>query len=258
MYEWDATLYDRLGEPQLQLARDLLRHLPQKAGARLLDAGCGNGRVTQALLEAFPEASVLAVDSSESMLRQARERLQHYAGRVEFVQADLQTFVRPNYADCVFSNATLHWVADHTQLFSNLHTTLRPGGKLVAQFACCGERTRVFADKMETLMQTRSWAARFVGWQWSINTISAQREHQALAAAGFADIGVQEAYTPMQFTSNDLFAFMQNVVLHEHIARLTSSTDRAAFTHACIAAHAEIHGDGILGYESVICSAQRP
>ena len=42
---------------------------------RVLDAGCGSGRVTEALIERLPRGQVIAVDESPSMIDAARERL---------------------------------------------------------------------------------------------------------------------------------------------------------------------------------------
>ena len=39
----------------------------------VLDAGCGSGRITEALIERLPGGSVIAVDASESMVQAARD-----------------------------------------------------------------------------------------------------------------------------------------------------------------------------------------
>ena len=78
-------------------------------GRRILDLGCGPGNSTQLLVERFPEAEVIGVDSSPDMLRQARGRLPG----CEFVQADLTDWSAPQDADILYSNATFQWVPDH-------------------------------------------------------------------------------------------------------------------------------------------------
>src|SRR3984957_18859724 len=57
-------------------------------GARLLDAGCGTGASTAALLAAAPEAEIGGVDASEGMLREARAK--PWPSSVRFVQGRIE------------------------------------------------------------------------------------------------------------------------------------------------------------------------
>ena len=90
--EWDAATYDRISDPQARWGAAVLDRLPLEGDERVLDAGCGSGRVTALVLDRVPRGSVVALDSSETMLEQARKNLGHDP-RVEFVRADLG--VRP-------------------------------------------------------------------------------------------------------------------------------------------------------------------
>ncbi|MDQ6798289.1 MAG: methyltransferase domain-containing protein, partial [Actinomycetota bacterium] len=73
--EWDAATYDRVSDPQARWATPLLDHLATGGVTRVLDAGCGSGRVTQALLDRLPDAHVIALDGSRQMLDEAARRL---------------------------------------------------------------------------------------------------------------------------------------------------------------------------------------
>lgn len=57
---------------------------------RILDLGTGSGAIALALAKQYPEAAVLAVDSSEAALELARENAAQtgLAGRVEFLRSD--------------------------------------------------------------------------------------------------------------------------------------------------------------------------
>ena len=96
----------------------------------VLDAGCGSGRVTEALLERLPRGSVIAVDASASMACAARERLGAWrstttrqrppggpgtglGGRVDVRVLDLLELDLERPVDAIFSTATFHWIADH-------------------------------------------------------------------------------------------------------------------------------------------------
>jgi hypothetical protein len=57
------------------LRRDLLAQVPLEQPRIAVDLGCGPGNSTELLIDRFPDASVIGLDSSKDMLRQSRERL---------------------------------------------------------------------------------------------------------------------------------------------------------------------------------------
>ena len=143
--DWDAATYDRVSAPQTRWGRVVLDRLPLEGDERVLDAGCGTGRVTAMLLERLPRGRVVALDGSPSMIEQARAR---FAGdaRVELVTADLaQPLPLAAPVDAILSTATFHWIPDHGALFRNLAAVLRPGGRLCAQCGGAGNVARVTA-----------------------------------------------------------------------------------------------------------------
>src|ERR1700739_693222 len=72
---WDGRSYDRISGPMEALGLAVLARLELNGDELVLDAGCGSGRITQALIERLPEGHVIAVDVSASMVAAARERL---------------------------------------------------------------------------------------------------------------------------------------------------------------------------------------
>src|SRR6266566_1004259 len=130
---WDGQSYDRISGPMEALGREVLARLRLSGDEVVLDAGCGSGRITEALLERLPRGRVIAVDASASMLKAASERLSdtHASGdgRLELRLADLLEFALPEPVDAIFSTATFHWIADHERLFARLRALLRPGGR---------------------------------------------------------------------------------------------------------------------------------
>src|SRR3954470_13883616 len=127
--EWNASSYDRQSDPQLAMARDVIDRLDLRGDERVLDAGCGTGRVTAELLERVPNGTVIAVDGGSAMVEQARERL---GDNVEAFAQDLLELRLDRPVDAILSTATFHWIGDHARLFERLYQALNPGGRLSA------------------------------------------------------------------------------------------------------------------------------
>ncbi len=70
--QWNAAGYHRVATVQQAWGLRVLDALPARPFRRILDAGCGSGRLTLALLRRYPGARILALDQSPAMLDLAR------------------------------------------------------------------------------------------------------------------------------------------------------------------------------------------
>ena len=52
---WSGAEYDRLSAPMEAMGREVLERLPLQGDETVIDAGCGSGRVTEALLARLPQ-----------------------------------------------------------------------------------------------------------------------------------------------------------------------------------------------------------
>jgi len=138
----------------LRPALDLLARVTIAAPRRIFDLGCGTGNVTRMLKTRWPEAAVTGIDNSAEMLAQA----QRDAGAIAWQQCNLLEWQPEQPADLIFSNAALHWLPDHAQLFPALMAKLSPGGVLAVQMP------RNFSSPSHTLIadvvRHGSWHAR--------------------------------------------------------------------------------------------------
>ncbi len=135
MADWNPTLYARFTDERTRPIADLLARVhfdaPIDLGAPrcIVDLGCGAGASTGPLLERWPEADVLGIDTSTAMLKKARAAVPG----ARFASADVATWAPDAPVDLLFSNATLQWVPDHSALLPRLMRHLVPGGVLAVQ-----------------------------------------------------------------------------------------------------------------------------
>jgi len=199
--DWDAATYDRLSEPQRRWGEAVLRRLDLAGDERVLDAGCGTGRVTELLRERLPRGEVVALDASASMIERARERLGD--DRMTFVTADLMDPLPTGTVDAVVSTATFHWVPDHDRLFRNLGAVLLPGGRLEAQ---CGGAGNV--ENLAEIVASLGLDAN-LGKEYA----TAEQTRERLDRAGFVDVSCWLHEEPTEIPPEDLEAFLRTVCL---------------------------------------------
>jgi trans-aconitate 2-methyltransferase len=213
-HQWDGASYDRISGPQLALGRGVLERLPLEGTETVLDAGCGSGRVTEALLAKLPHGHVIAVDQSASMVAAARARL---GDRADVRQADLLELDLEEPVQAILSTATFHWIADHDRLFARLRATLAPGGRLVAQ---CGGQGNI--DQLRSvayaILDREPYAAHFGDWQAPWNYAPPDPTRERLLRAGFAEADCWLEPSPQQ--PEHPREYLATIVLGPHVEHL--------------------------------------
>ena len=242
--DWDASTYDRVADPMARWGAAVLERLPLQGDERVLDAGCGSGRVTELLAERLPDGHVIALDGSPSMVEAARRRLERFGHRIEYVVADLGAPLPiEGDVDAILSTATFHWVPDHEALFRNLAAVTRPGGRLVAQ--CSGAGNIGSIQRVLTTIGD--------GWTGPAHFETVLATTRRLDAAGYVDIDCWLTDEPTRFDPGEPFeTYLRTVVLGAHLERLPPS-ERDAFVHAV----AEGVGEPVIDYVRLNIVARR-
>lgn len=242
--DWDAGTYDRVADPMTRWGLDVLDRLPLTGDERVMDAGCGTGRVTEQLAERLRRGHVIALDGSPTMVEAARSRLGRFGDRVEYVVADLgQPLPVDEPVDAILSTATFHWVPDHDALFRHLATVTRPDGWLVAQCGGYGNIGRI----------KRAAASIGDGWLGPAHYETAEDTERRLAAAGYTEIACWLAEEPTRFEAGEPFeAYLRTVALGPQVERLPAD-ERDAYIHAV----AEAIGDPVVDYVRLNITARR-
>ncbi len=176
---WQAASASLFGdEAWLTAASDagqLVALLGLGTEASVLDLGCGPGRYAIPL--AGMGCTVTGVDRTEHYLVEARERAETAGLDVEFVEADMREFRRPEAFDAAISMLTSFGYfedpADDLQVLGNVLDSLKPGGLLLID--------TIGKEILGRIFQARDW--KRVGdelwlferrpvraWSWMENT----------------------------------------------------------------------------------------
>jgi trans-aconitate 2-methyltransferase len=125
---WDPTQYRRFEAERDQPFHDLLALVELVPDGRVVDLGCGDGRLTALAHRSLGAESTVGIDSSQAMLADAPA-----GDGLSFELDDIGVWSAPAFYDVVLSNAALHWVPDHRAVLSRWRDALRPGGQLAVQ-----------------------------------------------------------------------------------------------------------------------------
>ena len=125
---WDPTQYRRFEAERDQPFHDLLAMVELVPDGRVVDLGCGDGRLTTLAHRSLGAASTVGIDSSAAMLADATP-----GDGLAFELDDISLWSAPAFYDVVLSNAALHWVPDHPAVLGRWRAALRPNGQLAVQ-----------------------------------------------------------------------------------------------------------------------------
>ena len=127
---WNPAQYDRFKAERRAPFDDLVALVEPREAMDVADLGSGTGELTRDLHEKLRARSTIGLERSAAMREKSATfvvpGLRFEAGSIEDFEADGEF-------DLVFSNAALHWVRDHGELFARLRRALKPRGQLAVQ-----------------------------------------------------------------------------------------------------------------------------
>jgi len=228
--EWDAGAYHRLSEPQFEWGMKVLQRLELRGHERVLDVGCGSGRLTAELRERLPRGVVVAMDRSSNMVVAARATLAgRFPDRCHVVNAEAQSLPFQAAFQVIFSTATFHWITDHVKLFRSIFAALAPGGRLHAQ--CGGGRNLAELHARAGALKESPEFARFFDawrdpWEFADDVTTATR----LGASGFSNVSTSLEHAPTAFRNAATYKeFITKVVLRPYLLLLPDDALRDRF-----------------------------
>jgi ubiquinone/menaquinone biosynthesis C-methylase UbiE len=133
-FDAGAAAYDGLVDANpgyhrhLRISAERMRLVNGGKGLRLLDAGCGTGASTAALLSVAPQADIVAVDASSGMLAEAAAK--DWPASVRFVHSRIEDIAEAGVEgpfDGIFAAYLLRNLKDPDAQLREFLALLRPG-----------------------------------------------------------------------------------------------------------------------------------
>jgi trans-aconitate 2-methyltransferase len=240
MTEWDAAEYARRSSLQETMAQDVLALLELDRCERILDIGCGDGKITAQIAERADKSTVVGVDPSHDMINFATA----YFGAVpnlRFQVADARRLPFQKEFDLVVSFNALHWIPDQERALKSIRSTLANDGKAQLRLVPKGPR-KSLEDVVEETRKTQRWTAYFADFRDPYLHLTPE-EYAALAEhTGFRALRVSTKDHAWNFGSRSAFAGFSGVGLVAWTNRLPA-TERADFINDVLDRYQDVAGD---------------
>ncbi len=190
-YQWNAKEYAKSSSAQAQWADELIQKLQLKGDETLLDAGCGDGKITAKLAALLPNGRAVGIDNSEQMIRLAESTFNSDQYRnLDFRKMDVRKITFRGGFHLIFSNACLHWIKDHQPVLQGFHQALKTGGRMLLQMGG-KDNAKDVVHIVENLIQSNSWKKYFDGFEFPYGFHDSKDYREWLFAAGFKPVRVQ-------------------------------------------------------------------
>lgn len=245
MADWDGRSYRQVSDLQLWLARQSLTGVSMAGHERVLDVGCGDGRITAAIAEQLPSGSILGIDPSPRMVQTAQTLTDPDSPRLRFAVGDVLAMSLRDEFDVVVSFNALHWVPDQHAALSRIRTALHDSGWALLQVVCQGQRPSLEQVAMR-VCAAPAWSAHFAGFAPPFVHVDPNGYPATAGAAGLQVREVDVKDLSWDFGSRDAFARWCRVGFDAWTGWLPD--DRAAD---------EFVADVVDAYSAVTGSAQR-
>jgi trans-aconitate 2-methyltransferase len=251
--EWNAAEYAKLSGLQAAMAEEVLSPLRTRlrGDERVLDVGCGNGKVTREIAGLVPRGSVVGVDASAKMVEFARA-----AGKaggatgggvapanLRFEVMDARRLAFRDEFDLVVSFNALHWVPESEQPLAlrGVFAALKPGATAQLRLVSRGSR-KSLENVLEETATSAEWEKFFVGHRDPYLHMTPE-DYAALAEqCGFQVQRVEMHDHAWDFGSPAGFAAFGTVTFVEW-SQHVPETERADFVADALARYRFVAGD---------------
>jgi trans-aconitate 2-methyltransferase len=236
--DWDGWSYRKVSALQTWLATQSLAGVAMAGDERVLDVGCGDGRITAAIAEQLTDGSILGIDPSPRMITAAGT---FSSPRLRFAVGDVLTMEFRDEFDAVVSFNALHWVPDQHAALARIRAALRDRSWALIQVVCAGPRPSLEAVAMRTCTQP-AWREHFAGLRAPFVHVDPGRYAELAAGAGLRLTDREVTDRSWDFGSAEEFAGWCRVGFGSWTDRLPDDAAADAFVADVLARYERITG----------------
>ena len=243
MTEWNAADYSRHSSLQEAMAQEVLALLDLKDSKRILDVGCGDGKITAKIADRSPRGSVVGVDPSRDMIAFAQSHFDPATRpNLRFEIADARSLPFKHEFDLVVSFNALHWIPEQDAALASIHSALISDGRAQLRLVVAGAR-KSLEYVVEETRQTSKWSAYFQDFHDPYLRLTSD-EYAALAKRNaFRVLGVETRDHAWDFGSRAAFAAFSAVGCVEWTRRLPEAK-RPEFINDVLDRYRAVAADG--------------
>jgi trans-aconitate 2-methyltransferase len=160
---WDPLCYQENSEPQFKLGMEMLKKYTFKGTEKVLDVGCGNGRITATIANQVPHGHVKGLDYSQEMITFASQSYKAISN-VSFIKANANAFSIDEEFNLITSFSALHWVPDQDKVLANFYQHLKRGGTLLISMSR-PTREQPLAVALIAVCKRHEWSPYFASFE---------------------------------------------------------------------------------------------
>jgi trans-aconitate methyltransferase len=228
MTEWNAKEYARQSGLQQAMAAEVLALLVLQGNERVLDVGCGNGKITAEIAARVPNGSVLGADPSRDMITFAAS---HFGPalrpNLRFAEADVRRLPFRDEFDLVVSFNALHWVPEQDAALRSIRSALRSEGRAVLRLVPAGPRKSI-EDVIEDVRRSPRWSDHFQGFHQPYVHLTPGQYAALAEGCGFRVLRLDTEERAWDFQTREAFLAFSEVTMVEWTRRLPEP-ERQAF-----------------------------
>jgi trans-aconitate 2-methyltransferase len=244
MTEWDAAEYSRRSGLQEAMAEEVLALLDLKGSERVLDVGCGDGKITTEIAARVPRGSVVGVDASQDMISFASSHFGPTARpNLRFEVADARLLPFRNEFNLVVSFNALHWVPEQDAALRSIRSAMTSDGRALLRLVPAGER-KSLENVIEETRRSSRWVAYFREFRDPYLHLTPEQYAAAAERNGLRVLRIHTEATTWDFKSRSAFFAFCSVGFVEW-TRCLPEAERPEFIN-----------DVLDGYQSI--AADRP
>jgi trans-aconitate methyltransferase len=232
---WDAEKYSRNSAVQYGITMSALAAHDFIGDERVLDLGCGDGKITYQLALRVPRGHVVGIDNSDGMVQFA-QKTHSAANNLSFELRDVQHVDYKAEFDVAVSAFCIQWVPDKPATFRGLRESLKRGGKaiLIMPFRNCE-----LANIRKQMTREARWKRHFVNYVDPSDCADDVQYESYAREAGLTVKSYTVERTVADFPSVAAFTDFLSA-LTPHLNRLPSEEEIRVFMEELVGRYLEI------------------